>query len=622
MLRHRAQVAGALVMVALTSGSLGVGLLGAKPVMEAILGQGRGMDTLARAANEWLAREITPDIAIPDRVIAQLPTEPFATLAWLMVGLCALALFGAVCNFGHAFLAHGVVNRTATRVRHEAFRSLVRGSLRDLWAMGGADAVSRVVNDSNALASGLTVLLSKAVLQVSKGIAGLAAAVFFDWRVTAAALLVAPGLYGVIRTVGRRIKRGSRAALTSQASLYSAAAEVAGALRVVKVSTSEAREIARFHQANKAMLRELNRVRAAKALASPLTEMLAIFLLCALVLLAGKVILARSLDPGDFILALGSLAVAGASLKPITGIINEIQAASPAAARLHDLIVRPREGAARGNPALPRHGRDLVFDRVDFTYSANQPAPTNPPTPATSAASPTTATPAPLARPAALRAISLTIPHGQRFALVGPNGSGKTTLTSLVPRLFDPDKGRVLIDGVDIRTVSLRSLRRQIAVVTQEVVLFGGTIASNIAYGLWASRADIERAARLARCHDFIAALPSGYDTPIGEGGLGLSGGQRQRIAIARAVLRDPSILILDEATSMIDPESEGAIASALAEFCVGRTCLIVAHRLRTVRSCDAIVVLRDGSIEDVGTHDQLLQRCALYQSLARDGLG
>ncbi|MBK7403525.1 MAG: ATP-binding cassette domain-containing protein [Phycisphaerales bacterium] len=208
--------------------------------------------------------------------------------------------------------------------------------------------------------------------------------------------------------------------------------------------------------------------------------------------------------------------------------------------------------------------------------------------------------------------------------MVGPNGCGKTTLLALVPRLFDPDAGgndspagRVMIDGCDIRDYSVRSLRRQIGVVTQETVIFHGTIGSNVSYGAEGSTPEgIRDAARKARAHEFIERLPAGYDTVVGEQGLTLSGGQRQRIAIARAILRDPAILILDEATSMIDGESEAKIGEAIAEFSQGRTCLIVAHRLSTVLGADRIIVMNEGRVVDQGKHDELLLKCDVYRHL------
>jgi subfamily B ATP-binding cassette protein MsbA len=229
----------------------------------------------------------------------------------------------------------------------------------------------------------------------------------------------------------------------------------------------------------------------------------------------------------------------------------------------------------------------------------------------------------------ALDAVSLTIRHGETVAFVGPNGSGKTTLLSLIPRLLDPDQGSVLIDNRDIREVGIRSLRRQIGVVTQDTVLFRGSIRWNIAYGaaglglLAGDDEDrlVKRAAQAARAEEFILEKQGGYDAPIGEGGVGFSGGQRQRLTIARALSRDPAILILDEATSMVDAESEARIAEAIAEFSKGRTSLIVAHRLSTVVNADRIVVMDAGRIVDIGRHDELLARCAVYRTIAENQL-
>ena len=252
----------------------------------------------------------------------------------------------------------------------------------------------------------------------------------------------------------------------------------------------------------------------------------------------------------------------------------------------------PEPGHDRGLERLPRHARSIEFRDVSYTYEGSP-------------------------RPA-VASVSLVVAHGSRVACVGPNGCGKTTLLSLVPRLLEAGSGSVLIDGVPISRVSVRSLRRQIGVVTQDAVLFAGSIGENIAYGTPATRAEVESAAQKARAHDFIMAMNNGYDSILAEGGVGLSGGQRQRLAIARAILRDPAILILDEATSMIDADSEAQISAALAEFSKGRTCLIVAHRLSTVVSCDQIVVMDQGRIVGVGTHAELNATCPTYQQLAR----
>ena len=599
MLRYRLLFAASVAMVVMSAFSLGVGLLGAKPVMDAILDKGQDLPELAAGLNAKFEQEgVSAAFRVPQHVIDSLPPGEFTALVWIMPGLALLAVIGSTTTFLHAFLAHTIVNRTITAVRREAFHATIRSPLRAVVATGSADAVSRIVNDSTQLSMGLTVLLSKAVLQIFKGIAGLTAAIIFDWRVTFFYVLVSTEIYTVIRKLGKKIKRASGRALKGQAELYETASQAMHALKVVKVHTAERLEGGRFHRINKEVLRELNRVRTARALASPLTEMLTIFLLCGLVLVAGRAIISGQIDPGNFILAIAALAVAGASLKPLTGIVNDIQTASPAADRLQQLLNAPQEpGHGFRLPRLPRHEKSLRFESVTFRY-------------------PGAATPA-------LRGVDITLEHGKLYAIVGPTGSGKTTLLGLVPRLFDPDEGRVLVDGHDIREYSVRSLRAQIGMVTQEVVLFKGTVRSNIAYGADSVTDDaIIAAARKARAHEFISAMGDGYDTVVAEQGMSLSGGQRQRIAIARAILRDPRILILDEATSMVDAESEGHIAAALAEFAKGRTSLIVAHRMATVQGADAIIVMSEGRIIDSAPHATLMERCDLYRQIIASQFG
>lgn len=597
MFRYWWLAVGAVTSTVVAGLSLGGGLLTAKPVLDGILGAGKNLPQIATEFNARLADDYRALawLSIPDRWIAAMPPDPMDAIVILLATACALTVVGSVANYLQAYLSLTLVYQTVTAARRRAFAAALRAPLRAVFSGSGpADSISRIINDSSKVTEGLTVLMSKAILQVVKGVASLGVALVLDWRVTVGALLVAPALYLVIRRLGKRIRKYSGRALESQAGLYLAAAESLQALRVVKVHTTELYEGGRFHRINKKLLGELHRVRTARALASPLMEMLSIFLLCGLILVAAKGILSGEVAAADFILAIGCLAVAGASLKPLSGILNDIQAAMPAARRLVEMIdVAPEPGHERGLPRLPRHATSVEFRNVSLTYPG-APSP-------------------------AVRGVSLAIPRGSRVAFVGPNGCGKTTLLSLVPRLFDPNEGSVLIDGVDIRSVAVRSLRAQVGVVTQETVLFRDTIRRNIAYGRpGATDADVERAARMARAHEFILRLPQGYDAPVAEQGQSLSGGQRQRIAIARAILRDPAILILDEATSMIDAESEARIAEALDEFGVGRTCLIVAHRLSTVLTCDRIVVMDQGAILDQGSHQELVARCSLYADLAR----
>lgn len=594
MLRDRVALAGAVVFAFLSAGGLGVGLISLLPVLENITTpEGRPLPEILRELDQ------RPLIAgrIPDGLIDALPTNPFHGVVLMILGLGVLTLIGGTANFLHVYLSLTVVQRTITRLRRDLFHKVMRLSLKDVVTEGPSDTISRIVNDTVAIGGGLSALVSKALAQVTKGVAAFTAAFVIEWRLTLVSLVVAPLLYQVIRKLGKRIRRASRAALEQQSGLYAATAEALQGLRVVKVHTTERYEAGRFHRINKEAMRQALKVRTARALASPLVEVLGIFVLGGLSLVAIKAIMDGALQREDFIACIGALAAAGASLKPLTGLHNDIAQASAAADRVMFLLkATPEPGHDPALPRLARHKRDIAFDGVTFSY--------------------------PTALRPSIDNVSLTVRHGETVAVVGPNGSGKTTLLALVPRLFEPQEGRILIDGTDIRTVSVRSLRRQIGVVTQETVLFRGTIRSNIAYG--AEKVTEERildAAKRARAHDFITKLPQGYDTPVGEQGMTLSGGQRQRIAIARAILRDPSILILDEATSMIDADSEARIAEAVSEFAQGRTCLIVAHRLSTVVNADRIVVMDAGRIVDVGRHDELLQRCDVYHLIAHKQL-
>lgn len=594
MLRYRSLLTASVVMAILSAVGLGAGIVAIAPVLDNVLGEGRGLPELAADLNSTAA------VAgrIPQAWIDSLPTGEFTAVVWILVGLGILTLLGATANFLHAYYSMTVVQRTIADLRRTLFGRVMHLPLRAVMAQGSGDAISRIVNDPQQLGAGFTALLGKTVAQVTKGLAAFFAALVINWKLTVVAMFVAPILYTIIRKLGKRIRRAARAALQSQADLYGAAAEAIQGLRVVKVHTNERYECGRFHRINKRVLYELLRVRYARALASPVVEVLSIFVLGGLCLIAIKAIEDGKLDKTSFILAIGALGVAGGALKPLTGLVNDIQQSSAAARRIRELLEQePEQTDGASLPKLARHTDRIRFEHVSLTYAGAE-------------------------RPA-IDGIDLEIIHGQSVAFVGPNGCGKTTLLSLVPRLYDPDEGRVLIDGTDLSSVNLRTLRQQIGVVTQETVLFRQSVRENIAYGAGGvSDEAVYDAARRAHAHDFIERLPEGYDTILSDQGSNLSGGQRQRLAIARAILRDPAILILDEATSMIDAESESNIAAAIRGFSAGRTCLIVAHRLSTVVAADRIIVMNAGRIADDGTHAQLLERCELYQQLARHQLG
>jgi len=594
MLRWRTHLIFGLLFAVVSAGGMGAGIVAMKPVLDTILEPGhRGLPQLAEeySENAWASGYLT------ESLIDSLPEGPFDAVMWIMISLGVLTIFGALANFMHQYLALTVVQRSIAMIRRRAFGHVIHLPLKTIVSQGPTDAISRIVNDTEALGSGFVALLSKAVAQITKGIVALAVALVTNWQLALVALLLMPVLAVVIRKLGKRIRRASDRALSSKAGLYRAATESLQGMRVVKVHTTERYEAGRFGRINKDVLHQQLRIRTARAIAGPLIETITVFTLGALTLVAVKLILDGHLDKSEFMTVLVALAIAGASIKPITGLVNDIQQSGAAADRLKRLLNEDTEpGHDVRMPKLARHKESLAFDHVSFLYPGGS------------------------AR--AINNVSLSIKAGETVAFVGPNGCGKTTLLSLIPRLFDPNEGRVLIDGIDTTRVRIRSLRRQIGVVTQEVVLFKGTIRNNIAYGNpRATNQEIERAAEQARALPFINELDLGFDTPVGEQGLTLSGGQRQRIAIARAILRDPAILILDEATSMVDAASERLIGDVLATFCTNRTTLIVAHRLSTVLGADRIVVMDQGGIVAEGKHEELLDSCQLYRNLAQHQL-
>ena len=591
MLRRRLTVAWAILFAVISAGGLGVGLLSLAPMLALILG-GSSLIDLANSFNDQGHR-----ITIPAGFIALLPPERFGGILLIISWIAVLTFLGGAANFMHQYLSQTLATVTVARIRQQVFHHVLHLPLTRVIARGPSEFVARIIRDASELQRGFIALLSKGVTQVLKGTAAFAVALLVHWPLTLTALVVAPVMLIVLRKFGRKIRRGTRGSLKAQEGLLRVVTEALHGLRAVKVNTGQRQASLWFHRINREVVRQELRIRTARAMTGPVVETLAVLVVGGLALIAARQIIVQNLPFERFILALGSLAVAGASFKPLAGLVNEIYAASAPAIRLADLLAESREtSSGLRRPTLARHSISIEFEEVCFSYPEQESQ--------------------------ALQEICLRIENGERLAVVGPNGCGKTTLVSLIPRLLEPDSGRVLIDSTDIATVNLSSLRQQIGMVTQQTVLFRGTIGENIGFGSsHQSRAAIVDAARRAHADEFIRDLPLGYDTNLAELGASLSGGQRQRLAIARAILRDPAILILDEATSEIDSESETLINAALAEFCRGRTSVLIAHRLSTVLNADRIVVMDRGRIIAHGIHDALLGECELYQRLIKTQL-
>jgi ABC-type multidrug transport system fused ATPase/permease subunit len=596
MLKRRGLAVGTLVFSVISAGGLASGLVSIGWVLELILGKDPAVN-LSTITTKALADH--PQFArfVPDALVSLLPTDRLAGVAVILGALLLLTLVGALANFLHQYCSLTLSMVTASEIRLDSFRHALRLPLATVLRRGPAEIVSRVTRDTAELERGFSALTSKALAQVTKGVAAFAAAVWFDWRLTIVAVVVAPIMAAVLRKFGKRIVRGSRNTLKAYEDLLRNSNEAMQGLRGLKTATAERVARRRFASANRTVIREDRRVRLARSISTPLIEVMAIVAIMALALLAAHEILEGRMKFDNFLMSLASLGVAGGSLKPLTGLLNDIQASSAPAERILEIMAIPAEGMReRELPELPRHRSSIEFKGVRFRYEG--------------------------ADRDALRGVDLNIAHGEFIAIVGPNGCGKTTLASLLVRLFDPTEGSVRIDGFDLEGVSLRSLRSQIGVVPQEPLLIRGSIRDNVTLGI--DRVDegaLARAMELAHADRFVAALPQGIDTMLGEGGTGLSGGQRQRLAIARALVRDPSVLILDEATSQIDAESEAQISAAIDGFREGRTVIAIAHRLTTVRSADRIVVMDDGAVVDAGPHAELFGRCDLYRRLVQTQL-
>jgi len=414
---------------------------------------------------------------------------------------------------------------------------------------------------------------------------------YLNWMFTVIALLVAPGLFLVVYYYTHRIKHASRAMRRQEGEVVNVLQEVLSSIRVVKAFAREDYEQARFENESRKSVNKALQARNFKAKLPPIVEIIVACGTCLVLWYGARLVLAGTLTSGELLVFLIYLGKMYQPMRALSKMTDTISKASVGWERIREVLenemqVRDLPGAV---PA-PRFKGKIEFDRVSFSYDSAQPV---------------------------LRDLSLKIEPGQLAALVGPTGAGKTTIVSLLPRFYDLGSGEIRIDGADIRRFKSKSLREQISFVLQETLLFRAPVWQNIAYGKpEATREEIIHAAQLANAEEFIERMPRGYETMIGERGLTLSGGQRQRITIARAIIRDAPILILDEPSAGLDAESEKLVFDALGNLMSGRTSIVIAHRLATVRRADVIFVIDNGQVVEQGTHEQLLARGGLYSRL------
>jgi len=454
-----------------------------------------------------------------------------------------------------------------------------------------SDCVSRVIRDTNEMNHALKVIFGPALREPLNATFMITAAMLINWQLTLIFLCGGPFVLVLVGRFGRKMRRASHKSLQAGSMMLAKLEETLAGLKVVKVYNRQAYEQEIFSQITRNHLRQQLKMSRIDAAISPILEVVGMVAASGALIVGIYSVTHQQVGSSEF---LGLLFLLGASAdagRKSSDLWPKLQRASAPAERISALLKEPIEVEKPDAAVLPTAKGRIEFRNVHFTYPGTE-------------------------RPV-LRGITLTIEAGQTVAIVGPNGSGKTTLINLIPRFYDPDRGQVLIDGMDTRTMTLGSLRAQMGLVTQGLVTFNDTIARNIAYGKpGATESEVIAAAQRAFAHEFIERLPQGYQAVIGEHGAGLSGGQLQRIIIARAILKNPAILIFDEATSQVDAESEANIHRAIEALMANRTTLIIAHRFSTLLSADKIVVAHEGQIVDEGQHDRLVRTCPLYKAL------
>jgi len=569
------------------------------------------LNTLFNVAGETVSNQQDP----PE--VLQLPATFGERLAafradmekWLLAGdrrLALLRLCGVILSliflktlfeYLQAYWMAHVEQGVIKDLRSDLYRHLNELSLSFFHRTRTGQLISRITNDvtlvNGGVSAGFVTLIKNPLLIL----AYLGMALYLSWQLTLIALVILPASMAIIGFIGSRLRRASTLSQEKMAEVTSILQETISGARVVKAFAMEEFELRKFRRVARDYFKSLLHITRVSKLAGPMTEFLSAIVGVGILWFGGQQVLSGGgLSPGYFILFLLVIFSMMQPIKELSSVNNRLQEAAAAGERIFEIIdLAPEVVSLPGAKQIENFSAGICFDNVSFAYENEES----------------------LAETTVLENISVAVRKGEILALVGPSGAGKSTLVDLLPRFYDPQQGRILIDDIDLREIDVKSLRRLMGIVTQETILFHDTVRNNIAYGLQEiSEERLIQAAEAANAHRFIAEMPQGYETVIGERGVKLSGGQRQRLAIARALLKNPPILILDEATSALDSESEMLVQQAIERLMVNRTSFVIAHRLSTILHAHQIIVIDKGRIVQRGTHDELLAQKGIYQKL------
>jgi len=540
---------------------------------------------LAAAGNlyvPWIIKDVI------DKVLADKNADMLNIIA---AGIIIIFFVRGVCFYGQNYLMSYVGERVIIDIRSAVYEKLQRLSVSFYDKNKTGTIMSYVTNDVSALQAAMVQNTIDMITEGSVLIGSISAMVYLDWKLTLFTFCTFPFVLWLMDFFGKRIRKSGRRIQECTADITSILQETVSSARVIKSFVREDYEIERFCNQNFANFRANMKNAQLMALLTPVIEFVAAIGVTAIIWYGGHGVINGDLTAGSLVAFLVYAVNISNPVKRLTRVVGSIQRALAAAQRVFDVLDMKEEIAEiPGAKVLPQIEGSVEFKAVSFAYGKGEQV---------------------------LKDVSFKAEPGEVIAIVGPSGAGKSTIANLLPRFYDTTSGSITIDGNNIAEVTLNSLREQVGIVPQETVLFNGTLYDNILYGrLEATREEVEAAAKAANAHNFIMEFPNGYETMLGDRGLNLSGGQRQRIAIARAILKNPRVLVLDEATSALDTESERIVQEALDRLMVGRTSFVIAHRLSTIKNANKIIVLQRGMIVEVGTHDELMANNKLYSHL------